>query len=42
MQKRIERMKILLHKTMQETHDDLDINMPDWNRTAANRKGRGS
>jgi arylsulfatase A-like enzyme len=42
MQKRIERMKILLHKTMQETHDDLDINIPDWNRTAANRKGRGS
>jgi arylsulfatase A-like enzyme len=42
MQKRIDRMKILLHKTMQETHDDLDISMPDWNRTAANRKARGS
>jgi len=39
--KRIEQMKDLLRKTMMDTHDDLDIDKPDWNRTVAQRKGRG-
>jgi arylsulfatase A-like enzyme len=40
-QKRIGRMKELLRKTMLETHDDLNIELPDWNRSAAGRNGRG-
>lgn len=40
--RRIERMKELLRKTMRDTHDDLDIDQPDWSRSAAKRKGRGS
>jgi arylsulfatase A-like enzyme len=39
--KRIERMKELLRKSMLETHDDLNIELPDWNRSAAGRNGRG-
>lgn len=31
-----------LKNEMELTHDDLDIDQPDWGRTAAKRKGRGS
>ena len=41
-QKRIGQMKDLLRKNMLDTHDDLDIDQPDWNRANARRKGRGS
>jgi arylsulfatase A-like enzyme len=41
-QKRIGHLKDLLRKNMLDTHDDLDIDQPDWNRANARRKGRGS
>jgi arylsulfatase A-like enzyme len=39
---RVSRMRERLRGLMLEMHDDLDINLPDWNRTAAGRKPRGS
>lgn len=39
--KRIVRMRDLLKRTMQDTHDDLNLDLPDWNRSAVGRKGRG-
>ena len=38
---RVSAMRQRLRQLMTETHDDLDIDMPDWNRTAAGRKARG-
>jgi arylsulfatase A-like enzyme len=38
---RVSAMRQRLRQLMMETHDDLDIDMPDWNRTAAGRKARG-
>ena len=38
---RIARMRDRLRQVMTETHDDLDISLPDWNRAAAGRKPRG-
>lgn len=39
---RIKDMKKRLQEEMFLTHDDLDITKPDWGRTEAARKGRGS
>lgn len=39
---RLAEMRAALIKEMLLTHDDLDIDKPDWGRTAAKRKGRGS
>jgi len=38
---RVSAMRQRLRRLMMETHDDLDIDMPDWNRNAAGRKARG-
>ena len=35
-------LRAALKKEMKLTHDDLDLDKPDWGRTAAKRKGRGS
>jgi len=32
----------LLKAEMRDTHDDLDLDAPDWGRTRAGRRGRGS
>lgn len=34
------RSRLMIH--MRESHDDLDLNQPDWRRKLAGRKGRGS
>lgn len=39
---RMAELREALKKEMQLTHDDLDIDQPDWGRTTAKRKGRGS
>ncbi len=39
---RIGELRSRLRAHMKETHDDLDLDQPDWGRQKARRKGRGS